>query len=387
MNSNVDLQKKRFYLVTVDLLKGVAIFPMIIGHAYIWWDLPRVLNWEQGSLIIKLLVIFGSMVFPCFLFLLSFNQVNSFLIRRENSSLNELRIRTIKRGLVYIVVASLAQLIMALVISPSLIINFLLTWQLFHLFSFSTFFLLVILEIAWRIESRYNRDLEHVSTFLLLVTLLFLFVFFLIFHNYSGSRQVVLPVSLHFISIIEHALFDFGTCPIIPWFSFSLIGGLTALVLDLPNSKYGKTQNIKGAGLLMGGFLIFLVGLWFLSVEEYTNAIFNFPASTSFVLITNGVLLVSINTMIRLFDGDHKQLRRKAMKLGNPIIVVSKITLTIYFIHNIAFILDPSIIDSEAEVVLFLLAFIYSLFFVLIAYYWKRVNFKYSLEWMIVKFS
>ena len=276
---------------------------------------------------------------------------------------------------------------MALVTSPSQIINFLLTWQLFHLFSFSTFFLLVILEIARGIESRFHRDLEQVSTILLLLSLIFLLIFFLIFHDYSGSRRVVLPVSLHIFSVMEQALFDFGTCPIIPWLSFSLLGGLTAFILNLPNSKYGKIQHKKGNALLIGGFLIFLLGLSFLPIEEYTNAILNFPASTSFVLIANGVLLFSFTTMIRLFDGDHEQLRKKAMIFGNPLIVVSKITLTIYFIHNIAFILDPSFIASEAESFLFLLAFIFSLFFVLLAYYWKKFNFKYSLEWLIVRFS
>ncbi len=76
---NSELYEKRSYFITVDILKGLAIFPMIFGHSIGWWDsqLPR--NYETGSLLLGFIIITGVMVFPCFLFFAGFNQVNSLL--------------------------------------------------------------------------------------------------------------------------------------------------------------------------------------------------------------------------------------------------------------------------------------------------------------------
>ncbi|MHA1444690.1 MAG: hypothetical protein ACTSR4_08075, partial [Candidatus Hodarchaeales archaeon] len=65
----------------------------------------------------------------------------------------------------------------------------------------------------------------------------------------------------------------------------------------------------------------------------------------------------------------------------SPVIIISKITLTIFIIHPIVFALDPNVIPSLET--FFLLATLYSLMFIPIAYIWKKWDFKYSFEWFI----
>ena len=81
--------------MTVDVLKGVAIFPMIFGHAIGWWDSNLVRNYETGSFFIILIMVTGVMVFPCFLYVSGFNQVNSILRKGfEKPTRQKMRNRT-----------------------------------------------------------------------------------------------------------------------------------------------------------------------------------------------------------------------------------------------------------------------------------------------------
>ena len=72
---------------------------------------------------------------------------------------------------------------------------------------------------------------------------------------------------------------------------------------------------------------------------------------------------------------------KNVQTLFSPITVISKITLTIFIIHPIVFVFDPKTIPS-LEVFL-LLATLYWLMFIPIAYIWQKWDFKYSFEWFI----
>ena len=94
--------KRSFYLFSVDILKGLAIFPMVIGHCLQWYDITLVLNFVNSHIIITALVAIGLMVFPLFLFVYGFNQSNSFLRRKKMENQSKIRGKALKRTLILI---------------------------------------------------------------------------------------------------------------------------------------------------------------------------------------------------------------------------------------------------------------------------------------------
>ena len=147
-----------------------------------------------------------------------------------------------KRVIILFFVGSFGQSIMALVVSPGEVINYILTWNFFHLFGFTTLVFLVVFEVVWWLEKQgYNSQKILVS--ILTGILVILLVTFIIFHDYWDpvtAQHVILSAKLDLVDIIEHALIDYGTTPIIPWFSFGLMGGCVEKVPSL----YGNNMYI-----------------------------------------------------------------------------------------------------------------------------------------------
>ncbi|MHA1542759.1 MAG: hypothetical protein ACTSQH_07265, partial [Candidatus Hodarchaeales archaeon] len=74
-----------------------------------------------------------------------------------------------------------------------------------------------------------------------------------------------------------------------------------------------------------------------------------------------------------------------------PLVLLSKITLTVYLTHTFLYIIPPdlplitSLIPNIYVIILF--GFLYTVFFILLAIIWSKYKFKYSLEWLIWKFQ
>ena len=91
---------------------------------------------------------------------------------------------------------------------------------------------------------------------------------------------------------------------------------------------------------------------------------------------------VDINSMF-----GHRQINRLLI----PLVLLSKITLTVYLAHNILFIIPPNIPLINALIpdlnAILIFGFFYTVFFVLLAIIWSKYKFRYSLEWLIWKFQ
>ena len=180
--------------------------------------------------------------------------VNSLLRRTTKSDRQQSRTKLLKLTLLFFLIAEFAEGSAALVTNPEFLLNFLLTWELFHLFSFSTIFLLVIFEFAWKLEEIKNYDLRKVSTGILMVILLLILATFLIFHDYTGSQDFEhMYVYLILNSVLTRIFFEYGQNPLIPWLIFPVIGGIMAIYLDLPHKP--KSEVLKNSR-----FVIFSVG-------------------------------------------------------------------------------------------------------------------------------
>lgn len=361
---------------------------MIIGHVMLWWDPSIDSRWPDITLPAALIIAIALPAHPGFLFIYGFNVVNS-LLRKEESERRETRYRLLKRTIIFFLIAEFCEGSAALVNRPELLLNFLLTWELFHMFALSTLFLLLVFEFAWWIEEQgyinYKRVIiASLSSFLFLIV-----IFFLLFHDYTnrvGIQSVY--VNLNINSILQRALFEYGQNPVIPFFSFPLLGGLIASFLDLPHER--KNIVLKKAGVvLIGGISALITGIMFLGIERYVSTPILYPASSSFVLITIGVLIITTILLILFIDLRLLYSSQTVNKIFLPIILISKISLTVYIIHNVAFVIPANstiirvLIPSEIAIIVF--GILYSLFFVFVAFIWQKWKFKYSLEWMILK--
>jgi len=378
--------KKPFYLVSIDILKGLAIFPMVIGHSLQWWDISLAMNYADGPIIITLLMTIGLMVFPLFLFIYGFNQSNSFLRRRKVNNRQKIRTRALKRALMLIIFATFAQAIMTFVRSPDEWVklpNYIFSWHLFHLFAFSTISLLLMWEIAnWISKKTDNQSIRVERAYLLIlvgISIIVLLLYFF-FHEYTMGQPVTFPVELDIISILGHALLDIGSAGVIPWMIFSLAGGITASILDLSQSEI-KTARKNAILLLVGFLLVLIIGILSLNMEPFVSPALRSPSTYSHVFISTGAVGSLTMFFFLIFDLNDGVRYENVKNLFSPVIVISKITLTIFIIHPIVFALDPNTIPSFET--FFPLATLYSLMFIPIAYIWQKWDFKYSFEWFI----
>jgi hypothetical protein len=364
---------------------------MILGHSVQWYYQTLAIRYEEGSLAVFVIIATGLVVFPCFLFIYGFNVINSFLRKgKDTSNHPNIRIRAIKRGLIFLFIATLGQILMSLISSPGkpeLILNYILTWHLFHVFSFSTIALLLIWQIAWFLKKlRLKGDLDYIqylriSLSISLVIILFLFIFF---HSYTLIREKSSPVPLDPFVILERAILDIGSYGLIPWLSFSLSGGLIASLLNLPNRKIHKIEKGDLLSIIIG-IIFCILGFMSLEAERFVSPAIQEPSSIPHVFISiGGLILITILSIISL-DLYLIIPYETTKKILYPFIILGNISLTVYLTHTLISFLDPSIIPSEP--IFLILAFLYTLLFVIIGHFWKRWEFKYSLEWIIRKYS
>lgn len=345
-------------------------------------------NYEESGLLVTIIMILGLMVFPCFLFIYGFNQVNSFLKRGGNiSNRHKIRSHAIKRSIVFLIFLIFTMTIMAFSRGePEKLLNYFFTWHLFHLFAFSTLFLLLMWELACWIEKKINDywNSQQCLTVILLSNFILVIALFFLFYDYMMKQTVAFPVPFEIKIILEYALLDLSTSGVIPWLAFTLAGGITASFLDLSNVQ--KIRVTEKSFIIFTANLVFLVvGLLYLAEQRFVSHGIGYTSTFSHVFISIG-LIGCINIILILVLDLYKTISHQTVtKLFYPIIIVSKITLTIYLIHPVFAVFEPSFIPSESVLLLF--ALLYSLFFVILAHFWQKWDFKYSFEWIVQKYS
>jgi hypothetical protein len=389
MNNSIDTGQRRFYVLSVDLIQAIFLFWFVSGHTCLWWDPTIETRYPDVTLVVFLFITFALVVPPGFLFLYSFNTVNSLLRKKTIEERKKSRSRLIKRGFIFFIIAELAEVSSALITSPKYLLNSLLTWELFHQFAFSTLFILLLFEIAWAIERQSNWSYQKICIMEFLVCFGIILALFLVFHDYTQTQKIEgLFVDLELNSIFQRAIFESGQAPIIPFLLFSLQGGVIALFLDLPNNQRQNINN-KAIFVVILGIVFSILGILSLSVEKYVSPVMYYPASSPVVFLSLGAIPLSIVLLIYLLDIDSFYSRQSISKLLAPFVLVSKITLTVYIVHNLAYVIPTDLpiiqlIITDIHIALGI-GVIYSIFFILIAYIWQKWNFKYSLEWLIWK--
>ncbi|MFX1283773.1 MAG: hypothetical protein ACFFB5_08960 [Promethearchaeota archaeon] len=389
MNTSQKVKQEQFYLASVDILQGISVLYFIIWHTMLWWDHYIDSKWPNVLLTTNIFMTTAMVIPPLFFFLYGFNVVNSLLQRTTESDRNNSRTRLIKRTLIFFIIAEFAEGATALVTNPKYLINYLLTWELFHLFSLTTIFLLLIFELAWKLEYKKAYDYRKVSSGVLIFFLGSILAIFLLIHDYSSGLAIEkLYVDLTLDSILKRAMFEYGQNPVIPWLSFPIIGGITANFLDLPHEQK-KAVGKKLRLALLSGVVSLVIGTLYLGFERYISTAVYYPASSSFVFISIGTIILSTTILILFIDLNSSSSHQTVLKIFSPLILISKISLTVFIIHNVVYIIPPQtpllqvLIFSETAAMT--TGFIYSIFFIVIAFFWQKRSFKFSLEWTISK--
>ncbi|NHJ01324.1 MAG: hypothetical protein EAX86_04235 [Candidatus Heimdallarchaeota archaeon] len=380
--------QNRFYIITTDLIQGIFLFFFVIGHTGLWWDSTLDVRWPNIPILGSLLVTFALVIPPGFLFLYAFNTVNSLLRRETKEERLKSRIRVLKRGILFLAIAEIAEASSALVVSPEHLFNFLLTWELFHMFGLASFVIIIIFELAWRIEEKFGWNYKKNAMMLMLGTAIITLCLYLIFHDYSLSTRIKgLYVELTWQSILERAVFELGQAPIIPFLTFPMVGGLVSTFLDLPyNSKEIIRQRM---GYITGiGIVAMIVGFLLLRIEPYVGPPVFYPASSPLVFFSIGSNILMSMLGIYFLDLDSLYGRKQPNKILLPIVLVSKITFTVYIVHNFAYVIPSDLPIIQTLIpnlnIVILAGFLYACFFIAIAAIWQKWRFKFSLEWWIV---
>ncbi|MFW9854699.1 MAG: hypothetical protein ACFFFG_06545 [Candidatus Thorarchaeota archaeon] len=373
---------KKFHLITVDILQGIIVFPMISGHGLFWYAPDLALNYETGGFLVFLTMLIGLFGIPCYVFLNGFNQVNSFL---RKPTIN--RGKTVKRIFLFFIIAASLQVIVFLSRRPVMIENlvrYLFTWNFFHIFAFST----IILFILWELASKATKNSPErfILVFRLLLAAVTLTVSFLFFVTYSFASSLVEvipePVPLDIIPILEYAILDVRSFGIIPWISFPLAGALLASLLNLPledNPNEVKRELIVimvlSVGIIAIGILLLLMGI------RLTSPVIDETATYTLFFLSHGVILLILAVGLREIDMKEPRPISPDCWLCN----LGKIALTIYMVHSVLFLLDPQLIPST--LVFWVIMAIYTAFFIATASIWRKWGFRYSLEWGIRIFT
>ncbi|MHA2304627.1 MAG: hypothetical protein ACXACU_04475, partial [Candidatus Hodarchaeales archaeon] len=260
MNPATKSPQRRFYLLSVDLLQGLMIVWFVVGHTGLWWDETIENQYPNIPPIISLFITLALIIPPGFLFLYAFNTANSLLRRKTDVERKKSRHRVIKRGIIFFLVAEIAEIASALVAQQfDNLLNAILTWELFTQFSFTTFFVLFVFELAWILETQKKWDYKKIIIVELISCIAIVLTLFLIFHDYTQTTMIEsLFVDLNFNSILQRAVFEAGQAPIIPFIAFSATGALMAVYVDLPNeTRPNIVSKMKKTLLFSLPFIIY----------------------------------------------------------------------------------------------------------------------------------
>lgn len=378
---------KSFFLISVDVLQGFIIWLMVFGHTILYWrhdaiaatSLTTMDVWKYG-IVYEFVILAGSSGFMLLIFLYGLNTVNSMLRRKDFDSHQDVRKKFLKRGLIFLVFGSMADILMGIVFGD--FFRWFFTFHIFHVYSFSTFALLFLYEIVIKMK---KEDFAKTFTWILGSVFLVMLGLFVLLHDYNFTGVIEDPTNLNIDSILKNIFLDIGKNPILPYGMFSILGGCVAGFLNIPKNS---TEKIKRQSilLLIPAAISFIIAVIIMNfgTEPYTSTIVDKITSMSVTIMSIALILfffvffflwLDLNTMFT-------QKLRDTPKIVLPLVMISKISLTVYFVHSFPYFIDPTNITED---VFFIANWIYSCGFIVLAFVWVRYRFKYSLEWFISK--
>ncbi|MFX0092842.1 MAG: acyltransferase family protein [Candidatus Hodarchaeota archaeon] len=379
----------------IDLLQGIAVAIMVANHVLLWWNRDGFLG--QIDLFFYISCYLASTAVPTFLLLMGFNMRNSIARRLQKVSYPKIRKHLLKRGLLFLLMGFMNDSIMAiasLFTNPEAVIPWLISWELLHIYGSTVFGIYLIYEVFYQLKSRniIKGDINPpiiitCSISLVLIPIITVFlqavfsgVYSLTVLDPTQTVDIIVFGEVANLSETVQMALARGSFPLFPFLCFGILGFLLAsLRLYLPTEMGWRkvTTVLAAAFTLIGGF--FAIFLKVPVVLALTN--YKMP-SLSYVFLIWGYVLFSLLAGLTIFDVKRE---KDLLPYAKPVIRLSSLTLTFYYAQNLPFFLDNTLISDRF--ILSILIILYIGLFMVIAYFWEKKKFKYSLEWILRKLT
>ncbi|MFX1252743.1 MAG: hypothetical protein ACFFCZ_14145 [Promethearchaeota archaeon] len=396
------LKEKLGRINSIDLLQGIAVAIMITTHVSLWWDREAIIG--QASPFFAFFSFLGGFIAPTFLLIMGFNMRNS-IARRLSKGVpfSDIRRHLLKRGLAFLLIATLNDLGMAilsvLVGQPEDFLPWLLSWELFHIFGTTVLITYFLYEIFHQLKARniiksINGPLMVFCAFILILVLIGTILMQAIIGN-DFSLNVLDPTN-NVTIILFGEVTDVGESiqvaiargpfSFFPFIGFGVFGVLLAsLRLALPTEGSWR-KAMLGIGVflaLIGGF--FSIILQIPIVFPINN--YHLP-SLSYIFWYWAGLIFAFLVALTIFDAPSKA-EKDRFRYVMPVARLSYLTLTIYYLQNLPFFLPNTLIppsDTLMGIVVYTIVFLlYVSFYMIVAYFWEKKEFVFSMEWLLRK--
>lgn len=345
----------------IDFMKGLAVIFMLFQHLGVWfWDIP----WSQIS---NLLIDFpfymgtnalGGFSAPAFITCAGFG---AYFFNKKYKSPK----RLIHRGIFLILTGIILNLAAPIWFKIS-------SWYVLHMIGFGLVISPVILKIF-----------ENKKLFLLTIILIFITTIIgqYLLHTpvkYSSTRMnnTFLPGGFFRLMFFE------GHFPVFPWILFYLSG-----IFCAEKTLNGETNKILKLSIISLSISIILFIVSFTVKPILPQSLKNFMTITTsfyplwpimlFFLLFLTIFAIYILSLIN---------KKKEFSPNNPIVLTGKLSLTIFVSHIIIFKQGLNLIDKYKifnSVTSYILMLSVTLTYILIAVFWSKVKFKYSIEWIL----
>ncbi|MFX0064054.1 MAG: hypothetical protein ACFFC7_17930 [Candidatus Hermodarchaeota archaeon] len=391
------LKEKLGRINSIDLLQGIAICIMVSGHVLLWWNRDAFLG--HDNLYYAIFSFASGFVGPTFLLLMGFNMRNS-IARRLSKGVpfSDIRRHLLKRGFAFLLIATLNDLGMAILAvtvggNPAGFLTWLLSWELFHIFGTTVLITYFLYEIFHQLKIRniiksINGPLMAFCVFILIVILIGTVLSQAIIVN-DFSLNVLNPMKTVKILLFGEVanvgeaiqvIIARGPFSIFPFVGWGVLGVLLAsLRLALPTEgSWRKAMLGIGAFLtLIGGFLVIFLQIPVVFPMNH----YRMP-SLSYIFLYWAGLIFAFLVALTIFDAPSKA-EKDRFRYVMPLARLSYLTLTIYYLQNIPFFLPNTILPNLLIVTIAMI--LYLVFYMVLAYFWEKKKFVYSMEWLLRK--
>ena len=338
---------------SIDFLRGLTVFSMVIYHFFIYWIKEK----QNFGLFAEIFHFFGYLAAPLFL-IISEISLHLFFIKKKNEGMLKSKIffDVLKRSIFIFIVSTVFQIFFGFTLGMK--IEFFIYWSVFQVICFSMVFFFAI-----QFCKKSLRILLH------LILMIFLILFEFIIKSYNLTVLYIL---------VE------GTFEFVPWASFFLFGLIFGeFLLSFTNEMI----NRKLISLIIIGIVCFIFTIfWMNYFDFYYYVPYFFP---NFIMML-GIFCILSSISYYVLDGkkNHFFLLESINRWG-------KLAFSVYYIHlgviAVGIFLFPIFLNEIYTKGFFLYQFIIILIVFFIALeifmrYWQKFNYILGIEWIMNKF-
>ncbi|MFW9990406.1 MAG: heparan-alpha-glucosaminide N-acetyltransferase domain-containing protein [Candidatus Odinarchaeota archaeon] len=339
---------------SIDFLRGLTVFSMIIYHLFIYWVHNKAQNYGPFA---EIFHFFGYLAAPFFL-IISGISYHIYIKRKIDEDQSKLKIffEVLKRAIFIFTISTTFQLLFGFIFDMK--IKFIIYWSVFQIISFS-----MVLFYSIQFCKKSLRILIHSI----------LIVFFIIF------EFIIKAYNIFFLYLLVEGTFEF-----IPWASFFLSGLIFGeIFLSFSNEIINnKMTFLLAIGICNTVFII----IW-INIFDYYYYVPNF---FPFFIMMIGIFCILSFISYYLLD-----IRKYKFYFQESLIRWGRIAFSVYYIHfgviaigNIFFPIFLNQIYTNGFL-LYQFIIILILFFVALVIFtkiWQKYNYILGIEWIMNKF-